>query len=245
MISVLMPSRGRPEKSKETYLKWQSSSTNQFILSLDQGDPFLDQYLNIYPDWFKLQPMPPGKGKWGRCFSDNHVIIVNKNKSAIDAINNAAEVAIGDIYMVVSDDTEPCNAWHDYVYHEANGRKDWILKTQDGIQNYIITNPIMDSAYYERTGYIYHPDFQHLFCDTYLTCVADITGRKVTSNLMFKHNHYSVNGTQPDELHKRNDATWKQGEETFIRLMKEFTPEQRAKISDPGMKNWLRNHGVR
>lgn len=149
--------------------------------------------------------------------------------------------------MVVSDDTDCFPNWDTALLKEVEGKTDWILKTPDGIQPWIITMPVMDRAYYNRTGYIYHPDFQHLFCDTYLTCVADITGRKITSNLMFKHNHYSVSGGQekPDELHKRNDATWRQGEETFIRLMKEFTPEERSRIQDPGMKNWLRNKGVR
>jgi hypothetical protein len=240
-----MPSRNRPKKSLETFRKWSDTVSTQFILSLDQDDPLLSEYLDIYPDYFKLKPMPPGEGKWGRCFSDSFVIIVNNNRSAVDAINRAAEVCIGKFIVVVSDDTEPVDNWYTNLYNVIGNKKDFILKTQDGIQNYIITNPILDQDYYNRFGHIYHPDFQHLFCDTYLTCVADITGRKITSDLMFKHNHYSVNGTQPDELHKRNDATWKQGEETFIRLMKEFTPEQRAKITDTGMKNWLRNHGVR
>jgi glycosyltransferase involved in cell wall biosynthesis len=242
MISLIHPSRGRPQKSVDTFKKWMSHSQArdkvEFILSIDEDEPKdntytkASQYITLYNAAMFTHDLP-------------YTLLVSKNKSAVDAINNAAEIAKGDVLMVVSDDTEPCNAWIEYIYHETNGKTDWILKTQDGIQPYIITMPIMDRAYYNRTGYIYHPDFQHLFCDTYLTCVADITGRKITSDLMFKHNHYSVNGTQPDELHKRNDSTWKQGQETFIRLMKEFTPEQRAKITDPGMKNWLRNKGVK
>lgn len=244
VYSVLMPSRSRPKKSLETFRKWSDTISTQFILSLDQDDPLLSEYLEIYPDYFKLNPMPPGEGKWGRCFTDNFIIIVNKNRSAVDAINRAAEVCIAPCIIVVSDDTEPIDNWYTNLYNAIEGKKDFILKTQDGIQKYIITNPILDQDYYNRTGYIYHPDFQHLFCDTYLTCVADITGRKITSDLMFKHDHYSVNGTQPDALHKRNDATWKQGQETFIKLMKQFTPQERARIKDVSMRNWLRDHGV-
>lgn len=242
MISVIMPSRGRPEKSQETYLKWQSASTNQFILSLDYDDPHLDKYLDIFPDYFKLKPTPTGEGKWGRCFSDNHVIIVNKNRSAVDAINQAASVAIGNIYIIVSDDTEPCPSWPDYIYHEANGKTDWIMKTKDGIQPWIITMPVMDLAYYNRTGNIYDPDFDHMFCDTWLTVQADISGRKITSNLLFPH----LNDSIKDQVRVRSDATWQQGERTFIDKIKHTPIEDLRKITDIGMKNWIRNKtGIR
>lgn len=225
MISIIHPSRGRPEKSEETISKWLGNSTFyiNLIVSADSDDPKLNEYKEIWT---------------ADC------VIAHSNKSAIEAINIGAKKATENILMVVSDDTECFPRWDVALIKEVEGKKDWILKTQDGIQKYIITNPIMDREYYNRAGHIYHPDFQHLFCDTYLTCVADITGRKLTSNLMFKHNHYSVNGTEPDELHKRNDATWRQGEETFIRLMKQFTPEERKRITDPSMKNWLRNKGL-
>lgn len=228
MISIIHPSRGRPEKSYNNINYWYKHYSGrpedlEIIVSIDNSDPLYHEYKKYHSE---------------------HVIS-NDNTSAVDAINNAAKIASGDIFIIVSDDTRSFPGWSREIYEAIKGRGiDWMLKTQDAIQDYIITMPIMDRAYYNRTGYIYHPEFQHLFCDTYLTCVADITGRKITSNLMFKHDHYSVNGTEPDDLHKRNDATWKQGQETFIRLMKQFTPQERARIKDPGMRSWLRNHGV-
>lgn len=241
MISIIHPSRGRPDKALETFHKWSDHTPDErYILSLDYDDPCLQEYLNKMPNEFIL---------WSDVHSqptNNAYIVVGKNRSAIDAVNNAARFAHG-IFVVISDDMEPCQNWHYEIQSISRNQKygeAWILKTYDGVQPYIITMPIMNHEYYKMFGYIYHPDFQHLFCDTYLTCVADITGRKITSNLMFRHNHYSVNGTAPDELHKRNDATWKQGQETFIRLMNQFTLEERRRIKDQSMKNWLRNKGV-
>lgn len=222
MISLIHPSRSRIQKSKSTMYDWHRMAGGknfELIVSVDDNDPQLEEYRSWYED---------------------HVI-VNANRSAVDAINNAAKVAKGDVLIVVSDDTEPCSAWVEYIYHEANGKTDWIMKTRDGIQNYIITFPIMDRDYFNRTGNIYHPHFEHQFCDTYATCVADITGRKITSNLLFPH----LNDSIKDDLRKRTDGTWKQGEDTFIRLMKEFSPKDRSKIKDPAMISWLRNHGVR
>lgn len=235
MISIIHPSRGRPEKSYDTICKWANKSSGihsiYFLVSLDYDDPKLDDYKAMS---FPILEKP--------CFVIQYVA---NNRSSIQAINEVGPIAKQhDIILVLSDDTDCFENWDLALLKEVEGKTDWILKTQDGIQPYIITMPVMDRAYYNRTGYIYHPDFQHLFCDTYLTCVADITGRKITSNLLFKHNHYSVNGTPPDDLHKRNDATWKQGQETFIKLMKQFTRQERARIKDPGMRSWLRNHGV-
>lgn len=221
MISLIHPSRGRPEKSKKTIDKWVYHSRIELIVSIDSDDPKLKEYLEIY---------------------DSSALIINNNSSAVDAINNAAKVATGDVFIVVSDDTEPCNAWSDYIYHEANGKKDFILKTQDGIQPWIITMPIMDRAYYNRFGYIYHPDYQHMFADTELTCVADITGRKIKSNLVFPHKHYSVTKEQPDEVNKKADATWAQGEKLFLeRFKRNFYIASGNPIEDVGMINWLKN----
>lgn len=236
-FSILHPSRSRPEKSFSTIQFWkeQSSGTNDIetIVSIDKSDELGIKYYGAYEKF-------------------NHPIhrvrfIENDNRSAVDAINNAAKVATGDIFIVVSDDTSCPNNWDTDILKEVEGKTDWILKTQDGIQDYIITMTLMDRVYYDRFGYIYHPGYSHLFADTYMTCVADINGRKLTSNLLFSHKHYSNSGGKegPDELHKRNDATWAQGEELFIKLMKEFTPEERSRITDVSMRNWLKNKGVR
>lgn len=237
MISILHPSRGRPEKSVETFKKWMSHSRSnnevEFILSLDEDEPTdhpyikSSKYITLYN---------------AAMFTHGHPYktVVSKNRSAVDAINNAARVSTGDVLIVVSDDTEPCNAWIEYIYHEANGKTDWIMKTQDGIQPWIITMPVMDRAYYSRFSYIYHPDYLHMFCDTELSCVADITGRKIKSNLMFPHKHYSVTKEQPDEINKKADSTWAQGEKLFLeRYKRNFDLPPGKKIEDNGMIMFL------
>jgi glycosyl transferase family 2 len=225
MISILHPSRGRPGTSFDTIDDWEDMADNihnfELIVSLDEDDPLLDQYKELY-----------GESE----------IVVNKNKSAVDAINNAAKVAKGDIMMVVSDDTDCFDGWDTALLKELEGKEDFILKTQDGIQDWIITNPILDRAYYNRTGYIYDPDFKHMFCDTWLTVQADISGRKITSNLMFKH----LNDSIKDDVRKRSDATWQEGERTFIQKIKQTPVEDLNKITDRAMKNWIRNKtGIR
>lgn len=223
VISVIHPSRSRPEKSKATIEDWidKSNADVEIIVSLDEDDKSNYSYEET------IQPVK---------------IIRNKNRSCVDAINNAAKIATGDIFIVVSDDTDCKVDWDVNLLVETKGKSDFLLKTKDGIQDYIVTQTIMDRKYYERDGFIYHPDFFHQFADTYLTCLADIRGRLIFSHLDFPHLHYSYSGGKemPDALHRRNDATWMTGQDTFVRLMKQFTPQERARIKDRSMQNFMR-----
>lgn len=239
MISILAPSRGRPKKALETFHKWSDHTPNErYILSLDYDDPYLKEYLNTMPNeftlWSDISKQP----------SQNAYIVVGKNKSSVGAINNAARYGAG-IFIVVSDDTEPCKNWHyeiESIDKSQGYGVPWILKTYDGIQPYIITMPVMNEKFYNLMGHIYDPDFDHMFCDTWLTIQADISGRKITSNLLFPH----LNDSIKDEVRVRSDATWQQGERTFIQKIKNTPIDHLKKITDVGMKNWIRNKtGIR
>ena len=237
MISLIHPSRGRPEKSRDTITKWINLSNSkdiEVIISLDIDDSIKYKYEIT---GFAALESPRG------IFS-----MAGINRSAVDAINEGAKVSTGNILIVVSDDTDCYPGWDAGILQDCAGKNDFIIKTQDGIQKWIITMPIMDRAYYNRFGYIYHPDYLHMFCDTELTCVADLTGRKIVSNLMFKHNHYSVTKERQDEVSKRADKTWDQGEKLFLeRYKRNFDlKEVKGKIQDNGMINWLlRKHALK
>lgn len=222
LISLIHPSRSRPDKSFETVQKWISRARGvevELIVSLDEDDPMLQEY------------------------QERHVarVTVNKNRSAVGAINSAATKAKGNILIVVSDDTDCPENWAELLLKEVEGKSDWILKTQDGIQSWIITMPVMDRIYYNRFGYIYHPDYLHMFCDTELTCVADLTGRKITSNLTFTHQHYSTGAYEKDGVSEKADATWHQGENLFLsRYKKNFDlTEINGTINDPSYLHYI------
>lgn len=208
MISLLHPSRSRPDQSFATCKKWlQRSGVNEIelIVSLDFDEPYRLQYERHRSLHTVYSPIVKGG------------IIFNNNRSAIDAINNAAVRSRGDILIVVSDDTDCPEQWALNLLDEVNGKKDWILKTQDGIQPWIITMPVMDREYYNRFGYIYHPDYIHTWCDTELTCVAELTGRKIESSLIFKHNHYSIEkGKLPDVISQKANISFNSGRNLFI-----------------------------
>lgn len=227
MITVLHPTRQRPDKSYHTMSKWYERAKNkniEFIVSLDYDDPCLGAYeMNIHETSFMRA-------------------IVSENRSAVDAINKAAKEATHDIFIVVSDDTDCPEDWDEKILEVVNGKTDWILKCNDGsIQDWIITMPVMDREFYNRFGYIYYPEYKHMFVDTDLSAVADLTQRVIKCDIVFKHNHYSVGGMQKDSLSERADATWSQGEKLFIERVKSNFGLQNppGKITSPAYLNWI------
>jgi hypothetical protein len=145
---------------------------------------------------------------------DGHCIY-NDNRSAVDAINKGAEVATGDLFVVVSDDFDCPEHWDTLLLQALQGKSDYCVKTQDGLQPTLMTLPIMDRVYYNRFGYIYHPDYRHMFCDQEMTAVAHMLGKAVTLPIVFFHNHYSTGKFKKDAITLRNNSTWVQGESVF------------------------------
>lgn len=194
-ISIIHPSRSRPEQAKETYNKWMSKSQVpsriEYVLALDHDDPDRLSYV----DWPNM--------------------VVGPHKTAIEAINNAAPHTKGRIIIVVSDDFDCPIKWDEHLLSAIGDNEDFVLKTQDGLQPFIVTLPIMDRFYYNSKGYVYYPGYQHMFCDTEMTAVAYMEGKLLTSELMFPHNHYTTGRNRRDEISIKNDATWIQGQTLY------------------------------
>lgn len=209
MISLIMPSRSRPAKACHILNHWLNMAEGEgieVILSLDSDDTDLNLYKEL-------------------CFEIADRFIISENKNAVQAINVGAKFSKGEIIIVVSDDQDCINHWDTYLLQSLKQYgNDWIMKTEDGIQNWLITLPIMTRKYYERFNYIYHPSYEHCFCDTELTCVADMLGRKLVSIKLFQHNHHSIGRSKKDEVSKKADSTFESGKKNFI--------QRKAKLFD-------------
>lgn len=200
-FSIIHPSRNRAQLAYETFLHWTSNMSGkndfEYILSIDEDDSCLDDY-NLL-------------------FKDKAEIIVNIGKSStVIAINKAASQCKGEIIVVVSDDFLCFENWDEAILDNIGSNDDFALKTNDGTQGWLITLPILSRKYYERLGYVYHPRYTHLFADTHMTHLADLLGKKMSCNLNFKHNHYTVGGIQKDAVSERADSTWATGEAIYL-----------------------------
>lgn len=207
MFSLIHPSRSRPQKSFETIQKWilkAGMKGFEIIVSLDSDDPELPQYKHYYLDI---------------CIDFPFRVVIHPNKNAVQAINGAALLAKGNILIVVSDDSDCPARWATRILKYTEGKTDFVLKVRDGIQPKMITMPILDRAYYQRDGYIYHPEFSHCWADRFFTEVAHKRKRVIEKNITFRHMHYSVLKKKPDAQYQKTDATFDEGKLIYKRLM--------------------------
>lgn len=227
-FTLIHPSRSRPQKSFETIQKWTKYTgvhDVEIIVSIDSDDPLKDQYFKLY------------ESSWS--------LLIGDNRSAVDAINNAAKIAKGDILIVVSDDTDCPADWAGVIARATEGQEDFVLKVFDNIQKWVITMPIIDRVYYNRFGYIYHPDYKHMFCDTDLTHTAELLGKIIWRNdIIFPHLHYSVAKAKRDDINDRADSTWNEGKRLYLsRFRKNFGLQNVNpwNISNDSHIQWLKN----
>ena len=205
MISLIHPSRGRPQKSLETISSWISRAGVALEVLIGIEEEEADIYLSTHGD-----------------LSGKKFVIGNYG-TAVKAINSLANMANGNILIIVSDDTQCPINWGNRILKYTEGKRDFVMKVRDGIQPKMITQPILDRAYFQRDGWIYHPRFKHCFADQFLTDLAHKRKRVITKNILFKHNHYSVSKSKKrDAQYERTDATFNEGREIYKELKKEY-----------------------
>lgn len=194
-ISIIHPSRQRPLMAAATAKKWidRAGMEVEYILSLDSDEPMINDYAHYFSQF-----------------------VTHDNNNAVQAINNAAKLSSGELIIVVSDDFDCPENWAKILKQHVTKKRCFVAKIDDGLQPFIITLPIMDRAYYLKERFIYHPDYQHMYCDTHLSARAWMSGNYISIPMSFKHNHYSQSGRK-DAVSVKADSTYNSGKETFLK----------------------------
>ncbi len=141
-------------------------------------------------------------------------LVVNANRSIVDAVNAAARTSTGDVLVVVSDDFGCPDGWDRALAEVIGNRRDVAVLVHDGIEGRIMTLPILGRALYETLGWVYHPVYVSMFVDDDLTHTAAAMGRLVDArHLIFPHRHYSVGSSALDPTYARqnSNAAWWHG----------------------------------
>lgn len=228
-ISLIHPSRNRPEQAAETAKHWLSNMFSvlnlaDYTLSIDSTDSKLNDYKEKFIGGFN--------------------VIISDNNNVVEAANIGAKQAKGDILVLVSDDFECYPDWDIDLINHFTEHKNNVLKTNDGLQGWIVTLPIMDREYYESCGYIYYPEYKHMFCDTEMTHKAELEGKlHKRMDLLFKHNHYTQGETKKDEVNDKANLTWEQGEKIYLERVKNcfgIPNVDNLDISDAEAIMWIR-----
>lgn len=204
-ISLLHPSRGRPQKSFDTVQNWLSKVDGgvdlEIILSGDDSDPSWPEYFKQYEDI-------------------NVIRLRNSNNSVVEATNIAATVSTGNILVYLSDDFDCPVGWNKLLVKEfENEDRQLLLKVDDCLQKFevpVLTIPIMNRHLYDKLGYFWHPGYKSMFVDEHLFWISHKLGAlKMAPHLKFPHNHVSIGKAQDDETYRRSAANWDQGKALF------------------------------
>lgn len=199
-ILIKFPTRSRPEKFfkiLDRYVELIEEPENvRFLISCDEDD----MTMNCGDVTSKLQNYRNLEFKFG------------KNNNKIQAINADMDGQEFDILLLASDDMVPQQDGYDTIIRQ-NFKKffpdtDGVLWFNDGYQgNNLNTLCILGKKYYDRFGYIYHPSYVSLWCDTEFSEVSKILNKvKYINHVIIKHEHPVWLGQEWDELQKKNDS---------------------------------------
>jgi len=197
-ILFKLPSRGRAiqyVKCLENIVSNIENETDYLILcTLDKDDDDSYGYSRHDVDRAKLVTY------WG----------VSKNK--VDAVNRDIDKIPyeWDIVIAMSDDMEWQVDGFDNIIRDTFKQLfpdlDGFLHFNDGyVGDRLCTMNIMGRKYYNRTHYIYHPDYIGLWCDNESTEVAKKLGKYVYDpRVIFKHQHPANTTTvQMDDSYRK------------------------------------------
>jgi hypothetical protein len=223
-LLIKFPTRERPEKFfkvLDLYYKNMKDSNNIFVITCDIDDISMNNESVIT----KLKTYP------------NLKYYFDYNKSKVEAVNNNLDNIDFDIVLLASDDMVPVKEGYDVLIKEKMKKNfpdtDGVLWFNDGFQGpNLNTLCILGKKYYDRFGYIYHPSYNSLYCDTEFTLVSKKLNKvKYFDDILIQHHQYSIVNDTPDNLYIKNDSLEprdkivfnKRYTENFPPLFKSFT----------------------
>lgn len=200
-ICYSFASRSRPEKFFACLdnIREMSDGPDYFVAAkLDTSDKSDYDRLNEYPEV-----------KIFRGYSKNKVHAINRDLEGLEF----------DILCNHSDDMWLIKKGFDNIIREAFTEDDLFLHFPDqAAGERLCTYSIMDRKYFDRTGTIYNPAYQSLWCDNEAQAVAIKLGRyKFINEKILEHRHPANGHGKGDYLLKHSESFYLIDKKTFDR----------------------------
>ena len=185
-ILIKFPSRGRPDKFKDTFNTYVNLASNlhniQFVCSFDEDDILMN---NIDIKNFLNNHKFPIHYYYGN--SSNKIEAINADMNKIDYEYDILILAADDLYPVqenyddiIVQDMLENHPDMDGCLHYMN--PNWEEKLDIGC--------IMTKKYFDRFNYIYHPSYKTIYCDNEYMDVAKLLGKhRYVPKQIFMHNY--------------------------------------------------------
>ena len=209
-LVIKFPTRGRANKFLNVlnrYIEFMDDKSTRIIVSCDNDDETMKQ--SYVTD--ELSNMK------------NVTVVFGDSKTKIEACNADIKDVDFDIVLLASDDMVPQVRGYDTIIKESMKdyfpNTDGVLWFNDGYQSRAMnTLCILGKKYYDRFGYIYHPDYISLWCDNEFTVVANMLGRqKYFEQVIIQHQHPAAGFGENDSLYNENDKYNDADMSTFMR----------------------------
>lgn len=208
MISILLPSRGRPAEFKRM---WESAIETgvgelEFVVYRDKDDAATYEY-------------PP------------HVQVIDGERIVLSQMwNECAKLAKGDILMHAGDDIVfRTEGWDKMVEDEFAKYADRILFVHgddDFHGDKFGTHGFVSREWMDVLGYFVPPYFSSDFNDTWLNDVANMIQRREYVPILTEHMHWTFNKGPLDETHR--ERIQRHHEDKVEHLYDEKLPERIA-----------------
>ena len=134
-----------------------------------------------------------------------------------------------DILVNMSDDMQFLLPGFDNIIRadmEALGGTDWFLHYPDShAKERLATLSIIGKEYFDRDGFIYHPEFKNVYCDNYAQDLAQHRGRYHFFNkTIFDHFHPCWGMAHIDDQYKisENPEAYAYDHAVYLKLKKEL-----------------------
>jgi hypothetical protein len=205
LISVLIPSRNRPQGLRELCDSLFNNANNpnqiEVIVYFDLDDSYIPEYVEYFNE-LTLKYTNPVK------------TIIGPKLVLSDYPNKLLQIASSDIFMNLGDDMR-CKAkgWDEIIIEAINEYPDKInfVYVDDGYWGpNLASHHIIHRNYVECLGYFYPPFFDFGYSDAWMFQVAQKVGRIKFLPILFEHMHYSIgkgdfDQTYQDKLEKNQN----------------------------------------
>jgi glycosyltransferase involved in cell wall biosynthesis len=193
MISILIPSRGRPALLKRMVDSVRSTAREkvEIVCRIDHDDPAYNGYSELA----------------GRGVIDK--LLVGKRIVMSDLWNDCSRVATGEIQLLAGDDAIfRTPGWDEMVeaFFTASADKLWMVHGDDlgAAGKTFGTHPIIHRRWIEALGRFTAPYFSCDYADTWLNDIANILGRRRFLPFVNEHVHWSCGKAQVDRTMQEN-----------------------------------------
>ena len=206
-LLVRMPTRGRPAQALEVLQRYREMA----------GCPITIEVVVDHDDQTMLSCEVLQRLNALDC-----KLTVGHHGSKVAAVNGG-DVEDWDILLLASDDMVPVKENYAVRVIEEMERYwphlDGAIFFDDGFQKgNLCTLPIMGRRFYNQFNYVYHPDYESLYCDLEQTGLWFSLGRlKYVDEKIIEHRHPIWGLAEKDATYIRNDALDSRDREVFER----------------------------